>query len=144
MRTRMRISTRSVTVCSDAQSCPTLDGRLGCSPPDSSVHGILPARIPEQVAFSSSSRSSQPRDRIGVSYVSCTGGRILYRCDTWEAPQLCVPDLLIMKRGWNTEEPARGAGYGPLVNKLPKRQSSDVRALPISTVVATPLWPDSH
>ena len=45
-----------------AQSCPTLCDPMDCSPPGSSVHGILQARILEWVAISSSRRSSQPRD----------------------------------------------------------------------------------
>ena len=39
-------------------SCPTLWGPMNCSPPDSSVHGILQARIMEWVAISSSRGSS--------------------------------------------------------------------------------------
>ena len=42
--------------------CDTTDG----SPPGSSVHGILQARILEWVAISSSCRSSQPRVRSVV------------------------------------------------------------------------------
>ena len=45
------------------QSCPTLCDPLDCSPPGSSVHGILQARILEWVAMPSSKGSSQPRDR---------------------------------------------------------------------------------
>ena len=45
------------------------------SPPGSSVHGVLQARILEWVAMPSSRESSQPRDRTRVSYVSCTAGR---------------------------------------------------------------------
>ena len=37
------------------QSCPTLCDPVDCSPPGSSVHGILQARILEWVAISSSS-----------------------------------------------------------------------------------------
>ena len=33
------------------QSCPTLCDSMDCSSPDSSVHGILQARIPEWVAI---------------------------------------------------------------------------------------------
>ena len=33
------------------QSCPTLCDPMDCSPPDSSVHGILQARILEKVAI---------------------------------------------------------------------------------------------
>ena len=35
-----------------AQSCPTLCDLMGCSPPGSSVHGILQARVLEWVAIS--------------------------------------------------------------------------------------------
>ena len=55
-----------------AQSCPTLCDPMDCSPPGSSVHGILQARILEWVAISFSRRSSQPRD---WTQVSCTARR---------------------------------------------------------------------
>ena len=38
--------------CASAQSCLTLRDHLECSPPDSSVHGILQARILEWAAIS--------------------------------------------------------------------------------------------
>ena len=47
-----------------AQSCLTLCNPIGCSPPDSSVYGILQARILEWVAISFSRGSSRPRDQI--------------------------------------------------------------------------------
>ena len=47
------------------------------SPTGSSVHGILQARILERVAMPFS-RSSWPRNRACVSYVSCTGRRVLF------------------------------------------------------------------
>ena len=59
------------------QSCPTLCDAMDCSPPGSSVHGILQARILEWVAMSSSRGSSQSRDRTCVSYVSYIGRRVL-------------------------------------------------------------------
>ena len=40
---------------------------MDCSPPGSSVHGILQARILEWVAISSSRGSSRPRDRTSIS-----------------------------------------------------------------------------
>ena len=43
------------------QSCLTLWKPMDCSPPDSSVHGILQARILEWIAMSSSRGSFQPR-----------------------------------------------------------------------------------
>ena len=54
------------------QSCPTLCNPVDCSPPGSSVHGILQARILEWVAISFSRQSSRPRDQ---TQVSCTAGR---------------------------------------------------------------------
>ena len=42
-------------------------------PPGSSVHGVLQARILEQVAISFSRGSSKPTDQTRVSYVSCIG-----------------------------------------------------------------------
>ena len=56
------------------QSCWTLCSPLDCSPPGSSVHGILQARILEWVAISSSRGSSRPGDRIHVSCVFCCAG----------------------------------------------------------------------
>ena len=41
-----------VHVCSGAPSCPTLCDSMECSPPGSSVHGIILARILEQVVIS--------------------------------------------------------------------------------------------
>ena len=49
------------------QSCPTLCDPMDCSPPGSSVHGILQARILEYVTMPSSGGSSQPRDPTHVS-----------------------------------------------------------------------------
>ena len=49
-----------------AKSCPTLCDPMDCSPPGSSVHGILQARILEWVAMPSCRGSSQPRDRTHI------------------------------------------------------------------------------
>ena len=59
-------------------SCPTLCDPMDHNSPGSSVHWILQARILEWVSFSSSRGSSQPRDPTFISYVSCTGRRILH------------------------------------------------------------------
>ena len=55
-----------------SQSCLTLCDPVDCSPPGSSVHGILQARILEWIAISFYRGSSQPRDR---TQVSCIAGR---------------------------------------------------------------------
>ena len=45
-----------------------------CSPPNSSVHGILQARILEWVALPSSTGSSQHRNQTCISYVTISKG----------------------------------------------------------------------
>ena len=59
------------------QSCPTVCNPMDCSPPGSSVQGILQARILEWVAISFSKGSSH-RDLTHVSFVSCIGRWVLY------------------------------------------------------------------
>ena len=57
-----------------AQSCLTLCDPMDCSPPGSSVHGIVQARILQWVAIPCFRGSSWPSDR---SLVSCMTGRFL-------------------------------------------------------------------
>ena len=52
-----------------AQSCLTLCNPIYCSPPGSSLHGILQAKTLELVVIPFSSESSWPR---GQTWVSCT------------------------------------------------------------------------
>ena len=56
------------------QLCDAMD----CSPPSSSVHGILFIRILEWIAVLSSRGSSQPRDQTHISYISSIGRQGLY------------------------------------------------------------------
>ena len=56
-------------------SCLTLCHPMDCNPPGFSVLGILQARVLECVAMSFSKESSQPRDRIWVSWSFCIKGR---------------------------------------------------------------------
>ena len=73
-----KIYSQSHSVLCSAQSLqsrPTLCNRMDQSPPGSSVHGILQARILEWVAMLSSRGSSQSRDRIHISCVTCFAGR---------------------------------------------------------------------
>ena len=53
---------QQAVLCLVTQSCPTLCDPMNCSPPDSSVHEILQARILEWVAMPSFRGSSQLRD----------------------------------------------------------------------------------
>ena len=64
----------------------TLCNSRDCSPPGSSVQGILQARILEWVDVSSSRGSSQPRDQICFPFVSCSGRRVLYHL---RKPKFC-------------------------------------------------------
>ena len=55
------------------QSCPTLRGPtypMGCSPPGSSVYGIVLAKIHDWVAIPSSSGPSQSRDSTQVFHIA--------------------------------------------------------------------------
>ena len=61
---------------------------LDCSPPGSSVHGILQAKILDWVAIPSFRGSSWPRDGTQVSCVSYSAGRFVFTTETlgksWE------------------------------------------------------------
>ena len=63
-----RVCTHSHSVVSS--SCHPMD----CSPPGSSVHGILQARILEWGDMPSSKESSWPRDQTCISSISCIAG----------------------------------------------------------------------
>ena len=80
------------------QSCPTLCDPMDCSPPGSSVHGILQARILEWVAILFSRASSRSR---GWTQVSCTAGGFINRL-SHQGMHLCkslsvMPDTLESK-----------------------------------------------
>ena len=70
------------------QSCPTLCHPGDCSPPASSVHGILQARILEWVALFSSRGSFQTRDPTCVSCVSCISRQLIYHYHYHDSPNL--------------------------------------------------------
>ena len=68
------------------QSCPTLRGPtypMDCSPPGSSVYGIVLAKIHEWVAIPFSRGPSQSRDQTQVSWIA---GRFFTIWATREAP----------------------------------------------------------
>jgi len=92
---------------------------VDCSPPGSSVHGILQARILERVAISFSRGSSRPRDRTQVSHLA---GRCFnlwttreayadYCTNKWE--QLIFNIGFVLKCYWNT-----GVTFGHCIFKL--------------------------
>ena len=76
------------------QSSPTLCNPMGCSPPGSSVHGLLQARIPEWVAMPSSGDLPDPGiEPVFLMSPALTDG-LLTASTTWEAlwdvPSACL------------------------------------------------------
>ena len=75
-------------VCAQSlKSRPTLCDPMDCSPPGSSVHGILQARILGWVAISSSRGSPQPRGWTRVSWGSSLAGGF-FTTDLPREPQI--------------------------------------------------------
>ena len=74
------ISSLFYTCAKLLQLCWTLCDPMGCSPPGSSIHGLLQAKILilEWVTISFTRGSFWPRDRTHVSFFSCAGMRVLY------------------------------------------------------------------
>ena len=73
--------TRGSRMCVPAkslQSCPTLCNPMDSSPPCSSVHGILQARILEWVSMPFTRGSFPPRAGTQVSCASCIVRQVLY------------------------------------------------------------------
>ena len=76
-----------------AQSCSvSLGSHRMCSPPGSSVHGIVQARILEWVASPFSKGSSRPRD---WTWVSCIAGRFFTVWTTTEALGSALGQMLL-------------------------------------------------
>ena len=85
---------------------------MDCGPPVSFVHGILQTRILEEVAISSSRRSSWPRDRTRVNCISSTDRRVLYHWATREAPLHHYVGLAKKLLGFSV------TGYGKIWRKV--------------------------
>ena len=71
-QTVLRVWGVCVCVCVCIQSYPALHDPMAYSPPGTSVHGILQARILEPVAISSSRGSSRS------NCIACIGRQIIY------------------------------------------------------------------
>ena len=59
--------------------------------PDSSVHGLLQARVPEWAVTPSSRESSRPRIQTCVSHFPASAGRFFITSASWEARRLSYP-----------------------------------------------------
>ena len=106
------------------QLYPTLCNPTDCSPPGSSVYGILQAGILEWVAMPSSRGSSQPRDQTQVSHI--TGG-LFTIWDTREAQEY-----------WS-EYPIPSPGDLPNPGTKPGSPALQVDSLP-SELPGKPRW----
>ena len=69
-------------------SWATLCNPMNCSPPGSSVHGILQVRILKWLVMPSSRGSSQPKDQTRVPCIFCIAGGFLTCWAIREAPEL--------------------------------------------------------
>ena len=102
------------------QLCPTHCDPKDCSPPGSSVHGILQARILEWVDIHFSRRTSWPRDQTQVSHttgrfftvwatrVACLNAEhnnIPFSQEYYGSgvfPRTSVQVLMLWKQGWHS------------------------------------------
>ena len=98
-----------------AEDVPALRGSVvsllwphDCSPPGSSVHGILLARILEWDAISSSRGYPRPKAHTCVSYIFCIGKQIFYHWRHLGSPQLKIKMKIVFtqktKLIWENEE----------------------------------------
>ena len=116
-------------------SCARLWDSTDCSPPGSSVQGILQARILEWVAMPSSRGFFPLRDQTCVSCISCTGRQILYHCATWEAPLFITMSQLkkknlkwLLKKNW-------------ILAYFTQRHSTVLRISPLMPLPVLRYWP---
>ena len=112
------------TLCSPMVANPNSLQPL-CSPPGSSVHGILQVRILEWVAIPFFRGLSWPRDWI---LVSCIAGRFFTIWATREAPEICLPHHILIF-WWLVPFPywvvsSSRAETGPCHYSIPRIQNS--------------------
>ena len=108
-----------------AQPCPTLWNPMDCSPPGSSVHGILQARILESVPIYYFRGSSPPRDR---THIFCIDRQILYHCTVGKTSLGHTQDFLL---------PVNAAS-SPNRKEIRGESDSQRTQLPDFSIVSTP------
>ena len=110
----MGFSRQDVSCSVMSNSCDLMD----CSPPGSSVHGILQLRILEWAAISFSWGPSRPRDQTRVS---CIAGRFFTTTPTWEA---AIQDKKIKEKKGHVvvQRTAAGAEVGREMIRSSRRQ----------------------
>ena len=98
------------------KSCPTLCNPVNCSPPGSSVHGILQARKLEWVVISFSRGPSQPRDWAWVSSFSCIGRWIVYQQGSPTTWLHCINNYALQADSLLSEPPGKPLSLGMVFN----------------------------
>ena len=115
-------------VCAKSlQLCLTLCEPMHCSPPGSSVNGILQARILNWVAMPSSRRSSPARDGTHVSCGSSIAGRFLNTQSPGKPIMPCMHfkcslsplNLILLSRLNNIHCYTRTINQSPEVSQIP-------------------------
>ena len=113
------------------QSCLTLCHPLDCSPPGSSIHGILQARILQWVAMPSSRGFSWPKGQtLRISYVSSTG-KFFTPGATWDAP---LNLFTVFKMRCTLKK------YTDSMNRCPERERDHRNALGICPLARSIRW----
>ena len=97
------------------RSRPTLWDSMDCSPPGSSVHGLLQARILESIAMPSSRGSSRSRDRTCVFCGSCIAGGF-FTTEPQGSPRTVVGGSFFP---WPLEPPQQPGHQGPKLGLSP-------------------------
>ena len=107
------------------QFCQTLCDPMDCSPPGSSVHGILQARIWGWASMPSSRESVWSRDRTHISHLSCTGRQVLYcQCPLESLHVPIMRWILTTLVSWQIRS-IIGGFPGGLVGKEPTSKAGD-------------------
>ena len=112
---------------------------MDCSPPGSSVHGMIRAGTLEWVAMPSFRESPQPRDPIHVSRSSCPGRQMLDHRATWKAPVMVPSSLLALGPDLAVgalEGASKEGGGSHSSDQIPCCTSSPQRGQCLSTAVA--------
>ena len=106
------------------QSYLTLFNTMNHSPPGSSDHGILQARILEWVAMPSSKSSSQPRDQPTSLMSLALTGKIFTTSATWQALRSSIQSAK------TKPEADCGSDHEPLIAKFRLKLNKVTKIIP--------------
>ena len=112
-------------LCSVAQCCPTLCDPMNCSPPGSSVHGILQERIVEWVAMPFSRGPSQSKEQTSTSCFSWIADRFFYQLSHQGRPRILEWVVYPFSRGssWSRNQIGISCIAGGFFTSLATREA---------------------